>query len=98
MAYQSRIQIVSLVAKDIRARDIITVESLKNAIRMDMAVAASSNLILHIPAIANEAGMICPGGNILMKHPRRSLCFRIWQPSGPYSLKDFDLAGVCLQC
>ena len=93
MAYQAGIQIVSLVAKDIRARDIITVESLKNAIRMDMAVAASSNLILHIPAIANEAGYDLPWWKYFDEASSQVPLLSHLAPSGPYSLKDFDLAG-----
>ena len=93
MAYQAGIQIVSLVAKDIRARDIITVESLKNAIRMDMAVAASSNLILHIPAIANEAGYDLPWWKYFDEASSQVPLLWHLAPSGPYSLKDFDLAG-----
>ena len=93
MAYEAGIQIVSLVAKDIRARDIITVESLKNAIRMDMAVAASSNLILHIPAIANEAGYDLPWWKYFDEASSQVPLLSHLAPSGPYSLKDFDLAG-----
>ena len=93
MAYQAGIQIVSLVARDIRARDIITVESLKNAIRMDMAVAASSNLILHIPAIANEAGYDLPWWKYFDEASSQVPLLSHLAPSGPYSLKDFDLAG-----
>ena len=93
MAYEAGIQIVSLVAKDIRARDIITVESLKNAIRVDMAVAASSNLILHIPAIANEAGYDLPWWKYFDEASSQVPLLSHLAPSGPYSLKDFDLAG-----
>ena len=93
MAYQAGLQIVKLVEMDIRARDIITVESLKNAIRLDMAVAASSNLILHIPAIANEAGYDLPWWKYFDEASAEVPLLSHLAPSGPYSLKDFDLAG-----
>lgn len=93
MAYQAGKQIVKLVEQDIRARDIITVESLKNAIKLDMAVAASSNLILHIPAIANEAGYDLPWWKYFDEASAEVPLLSHLAPSGPYSLKDFDLAG-----
>ncbi len=93
MAYEAGKQIVSLVAKDIRARDIITVDSIENAIKLDMAVAASSNLILHIPAIANEAGYDLPWWKYFDEASSQVPLLSHLAPSGPYSLKDFDLAG-----
>ena len=60
LAYEAGKQIMYLVRNDIKARDVMSVEAIKNAIKMDMAVAGSSNLILHLPAIANEAGYDLP--------------------------------------
>lgn len=94
IAYEAGKQIMNLVDEGITARQIITEAAVKNAIKIDMAVAASSNLILHMPAIANEAGL----GHIswwkyfdeasneipLLSH---------LAPSGIYNVKDFDLAG-----
>lgn len=93
MAYRAGLQIVNLVEQDIKARDIITVESLKNAIKLDMAVAASSNLILHIPAIANEAGYDLPWWKYFDEASAEIPLLSHLAPNGPYSLKDFDLAG-----
>lgn len=93
MAYEAGKQIVSLVAKDIRARDIITVDAIENAIKLDMAVAASSNLILHIPAIANEAGYDLPWWKYFDEASSQVPLLSHLAPSGLYSLKDFDLAG-----
>ena len=56
IAYEAGRRILGLVREGVTARQIITPASVRNAIKMDMAVAASSNLILHIPAIAHEAG------------------------------------------
>jgi len=69
------------------------VEALKNAIKLDMAVAASSNLILHIPAIANEAGYDLPWWKYFDEASAEVPLLSHLAPSGPYSLKDFDLAG-----
>lgn len=93
IAYQAGKQIVKLVAQDIKARDIIVVESLMNAIKLDMAVAGSSNLILHIPAIANEAGYDLPWWKHFDEASEAIPLLSHLAPSGPYSLKDFDLAG-----
>lgn len=93
LAYEAGKQIIRLVEKGIKARDIITVESLKNAIKLDMAVAGSSNLILHIPAIANEAGYDLPWWKYFDEASAEVPLLSHLAPSGPYSLKDFDLAG-----
>lgn len=93
LAYIAGLQIIKLVENDIRARDIITVESLKNAIKLDMAVAGSANLILHIPAIANEAGYDLPWWKYFDDASAEIPLLSHLAPSGPYSLKDLDLAG-----
>lgn len=93
MAFQAGKQIINLVAQDIKARDIITEESLDNAIKLDMAVAASSNLILHIPAIASEAGYDLPWWQHFDQASNEVPLLSNLAPGGPYSLKDLDLAG-----
>ncbi|MDO4619915.1 MAG: dihydroxy-acid dehydratase [Lachnospiraceae bacterium] len=50
-------QVMELYRKNIRPRDIITEESLKNALTVDMALGCSTNSMLHLPAIAHEIGM-----------------------------------------
>ena len=49
--------VMNLIEKDIKARDIITEKSVRNAIACDMALGCSSNSVLHLLAIANEAGL-----------------------------------------
>ena len=93
LAYMAGKQILHLVYEGITARKIITVESLKNAIRLDMAVAGSSNLILHIPAIANEAGSNLPWWKYFDEASQEIPLMIDLAPGGPYSVKDFDLAG-----
>ena len=93
IAYEAGKQIVNLVENDIKARDIMTVEAIKNAIKLDMAVAGSSNLILHIPAIANEAGYDLPWWKYFDEASQEVPLLSHLAPGGPYSLKDLDLAG-----
>ncbi|HBI55429.1 MAG TPA: dihydroxy-acid dehydratase [Firmicutes bacterium] len=57
LAKQTGRQIVQLVEQNIRPLDIITMESLRNAIVVDVALGGSTNTVLHLPAIAYEAGM-----------------------------------------
>ena len=93
MAYRAGKQIMELVKAGITARQIITPESIKNAIRLDMAVAGSSNLILHIPAIAHEAGYDLPWWKYFDEASNEIPLLSHLAPSGPYNLKDLDLAG-----
>ena len=58
-----------------------------------MAVAGSSNLILHIPAIANEAGYNLPWWKYFDEASQEIPLMIDLAPGGPYSVKDFDLAG-----
>lgn len=57
LAKQAGMAIMELVEKDIKARDIINEASIKNALACDMALGCSSNSVLHLLAIANEAGV-----------------------------------------
>ncbi len=93
IAYQAGKQIMNLVAHGITARQIMTPEAIKNAIKVDMAVAGSSNLILHIPAIAHEAEYDLPWWKYFDEASNEIPLLSHLAPGGPYSLKDLDLAG-----
>ena len=93
LAYEAGRQIMYLVENDIKARDVMTVDAIKNAIKMDMAVAGSSNLFLHIPAIANEAGYDLPWWKYFDEASNEIPLLSHLAPGGPYSLKDLDMAG-----
>ena len=93
IAYQAGKQIMNLVAHGITARKIMTPEAVKNAIKVDMAVAGSSNLILHIPAIAHEAEYDLPWWKYFDEASNEIPLLSHLAPSGPYNLKDLDLAG-----
>ena len=93
IAYQAGRRCVEMVREGVTARRIITPKSVRNAIKMDMAVAASSNLILHIPAIAHEAGYDEPWWKYFDEASNEIPLLAHLAPSGPYSLHHFCLAG-----
>ena len=93
IAYRAGERVMALVKDGITARKIITPASIRNAIKMDMAVAASSNLILHIPAIAHEAGYDEPWWKYFDEASNEIPLLSHLAPSGPYNLHDLDLAG-----
>ncbi len=55
LAKMAGMQVLELLKKDIRPRDILTLDAFRNAITMDMAMGCSTNSVLHLLAIANEA-------------------------------------------
>ncbi len=57
LAKQAGMQVMELYRKNIRPRDIMTEEAIKNALTVDMALGCSTNSMLHLPAIAHEVGM-----------------------------------------
>ena len=60
IAYASGSRIVALVKEDITPRQIMTEAAFRNAIRIDNALGGSSNTVLHLPAIAHDAGLALP--------------------------------------
>ena len=60
LAKRAGMNAVRQVIENVRPRDIITEKALENAIRVDMAIAGSTNTTLHLPAIANELGISLP--------------------------------------
>ena len=93
LSYRAGKRIMELVREGITARQIITPESIRNAIAVDMAVAGSSNLILHLPAIAQEAGYDLPWWKVFDEMSNTVPLMSHLMPGGEYSVKDFDLAG-----
>ncbi len=92
LAKQAGMKVVELVSKNIRPLDIATVEAFKNAIRVDMALGCSTNTVLHVPAIAHEAGVRIDLGmfdEISASTPH--ICSL--SPGGPNHLEDLDMAG-----
>ncbi len=57
LAKKAGMKVMELVEKDIRPSDVLTEQAFANALTVDMALGCSTNSILHLPAIANEAGV-----------------------------------------
>lgn len=57
LAKYSGMQIMEMVRRDIKIRDILTAKAFRNALTVDMALGCSTNTMLHLPAIAHEAGV-----------------------------------------
>jgi dihydroxy-acid dehydratase len=92
LAKQAGISVMNLLEKDIRPRDIATGAAFENAMAVDMALGCSTNTVLHVPAIAKEAGVdltLDIFNNVSEKAPH--LCSLI--PGGPHSLQQLDEAG-----
>ncbi|MDO4175930.1 MAG: dihydroxy-acid dehydratase [Bacillota bacterium] len=92
LAKRAGIAIMNLVEKDIKACDIINEKSLRNALACDMALGCSSNTVLHLLAIANEAGVdfdLKLFNEYSGKVP--NLCHLA--PAGPTHMHDLNNAG-----
>ena len=57
LAKHAGMQVMEMLRRNIRPRDIMTKEAFMNALTMDMALGCSTNSMLHLPAIAHEAGV-----------------------------------------
>ena len=92
LAKHAGMQIVELVNKNIRPRDIMTKEAFLNALTTDMALGCSTNSMLHLPAIAHEAGVelnLEIANELSAKTP--NLCHLA--PAGPTYMEDLNEAG-----
>ncbi len=91
-AKHAGMQIMELIKKDIRPRDIMTEAAFHNAETVDMALGCSTNTMLHLPAIAHEAGIeisLDMSNEISKKTP--NLCHLA--PAGDTFMEDLDRAG-----
>ncbi len=92
IAFESGKRIVKLIEKGVTARRIMTKKSFENAIRVDMALGGSTNTVLHITAIAHEAGVRIPlktFDDISRDTPHIASLL----PAGEYYLEDMEFAG-----
>ena len=92
LAKHAGMAIMDLVEKDVKARDIINEKSIKNAIACDMALGCSSNSVLHLLAIAHEAG-VSVDLNLFneISQVTPNLCHLA--PAGGTHMHDLDNAG-----
>ena len=92
LAKRSGSIIVNLVKKDLKPRDILTQKAFENAITLDMGIGGSSNTVLHLTAIAYEAGIEIPLSlfdSISAKTPYITKL----SPAGTHHLQDLNEAG-----
>ncbi len=92
LAKQAGMKVMELVKKQILPRDIATLDAFKNALAVDMALGCSTNTVLHIPAIAHEAGIKLDlelFNKISKKTP--NLCHI--SPAGEHHVQDLHRAG-----
>ena len=92
LAKEAGMQVMELVRRNIRPRDIMTPAAFHNAETVDMALGCSTNTMLHLPAIAHEAGVeisLDMSNEISAKTP--NLCHLA--PAGDTFMEDLDRAG-----
>jgi len=92
LAKHTGMQIMKLVEKDVKPRDIMNEKAFRNALTMDMALGCSTNSMLHLPAIAHEAGVeinLDMANEISDKTP--NLCHLA--PAGPNYIEELNEAG-----
>ena len=92
IAFESGERIVELVKKDITPRKIMTKAAFENAIRVDLALGGSSNTVLHLLAIAHEAGVKLPL-ETFDKLSKETPHIASLEPVGDYYLEDLHWAG-----
>jgi dihydroxy-acid dehydratase len=84
--------VMDLVKKNVRPRDIMTLEAFENAIAVDMAIGGSTNTVLHLPAIAHEAGVNL-SLDLFDEISRKARYITKMSPGGSYHMQDIDEAG-----
>ena len=92
LAKKAGYAVMKLVEKNIRPRDIMTKDAFMNALALDMALGCSTNTMLHLPAIAHEAGVDINmeiANEVSSKTP--NLCHLA--PAGPTYMEDLNEAG-----
>ena len=92
LAKRAGMQVMELLKKNIRPRDIMTDKAFMNALTVDMALGCSTNSMLHLPAIAHEAGVelnVDIANEVSARTP--NLCHLA--PAGPTYMEDLNEAG-----
>lgn len=95
IAFASGERIVDLVKNNVTPRQIMTREAFENAIRVDLALGGSSNTVLHLLAIAREAGVELPletFDQLAKETPQLASM----NPAGEHFMEDLDIAGGVL--
>ena len=92
LAKRAGMQVMELLKQDIRPRDIMTKEAFLNALTVDMALGCSTNSMLHLPAIAHEAGVeLNPEMSNAISEKTPNLCHLA--PAGYHYIEELNEAG-----
>ncbi|MDD5189600.1 MAG: dihydroxy-acid dehydratase [Dehalococcoidales bacterium] len=92
LARKAGAQAVKMLEKNIRPRDIITEKAITNAFTVDMAMGGSTNSVLHLMAVANEAGVKFSLQKINEISAQTAYICKL-SPAGHYHIEDLDRAG-----
>jgi len=92
IAFESGVTIVEMVKKNITARQIMTRNAFENAITVDLALGGSTNTVLHLMAIANEAGVNITLDDFDRLSRKTPNIVRI-RPAGDHFMEDLEYAG-----
>jgi dihydroxy-acid dehydratase len=92
LAYESGVRIVDLVREGVTARQILSRQAIENGITVDMALGGSTNTVLHIPAIAHEAGVELEL-EVFDAISRRTPHLTNFRPAGDMMMEDLAYAG-----
>lgn len=92
LAKRAGAAVMELIKKDIRPRDILTRQAFENAIMVDMAIGGSSNTVLHLPAIAHEAGIELPL-SLFDEISAKTPYITKMSPGGAHFITDLNEAG-----
>ncbi|MFW6150078.1 MAG: dihydroxy-acid dehydratase [Chloroflexota bacterium] len=92
LAKQAGRAIIELVRKNVCARDIINDRSIRNAYTLDMALGGSTNSLMHMLAIAHEAGVEFPIAEVNEIRQRTPHLVKL-APASPHHIEDFYMAG-----
>jgi len=92
LAKHAGMQIMALVHDGILPRDVMSAAAFENAIAMDMALGGSTNTVLHLPAIAHDAGVDL-SLDVFDEISSRTPYLVKLRPSGPHHMQDLDEAG-----
>jgi len=92
LAFLAGRQVMEVLARGLKPRDILTPDAFHNAFAVDMALGGSTNTVLHVPAVAHAAGVDFPLKRINeISESVPHLCDM--RPYGRYGMADLDLAG-----
>ncbi len=92
LAKQAAAQIMTLIERDIKPRDIVTADAIDDAFALDMAMGGSSNTVLHTLALANEAGVDYPLERINSVADKVPHICKV-SPAGKWHMEDVHRAG-----